>query len=67
MEKDELRQALHLGKIAQVGFVVRDLSQSIKNYQEIIGIGTFTTLELRPEKAYMLRAGSSYPCHCILG
>jgi catechol 2,3-dioxygenase-like lactoylglutathione lyase family enzyme len=53
MEKDALRQVLHLGRIAQVGFVVRDLSQSIKNYQEIIGIGPFTTLELRPEKSFI--------------
>ncbi len=32
-------------------FEVRDLSQSIKNYQEIIGIGAFATLELRPGKS----------------
>jgi hypothetical protein len=51
MDKDALRQALPLGKIAQGGFVVRDPSQSIKNYQEIIGIGPFTTLELHPEKS----------------
>lgn len=53
MDRDDLTQALHLGKIAQVGFVVRNLSQSIKNYQEIIGIGPFTTLELRPKKSFI--------------
>ena len=53
MDKDELKKSLHLGKIAQVGFVVRNLSQSIKTYQETIGIGPFTTFELRPEKSFI--------------
>ena len=53
MVKGDLRETLQLGKIAQVGFVVRNLSQSIKSYQEIIGIGPFTTLELHPKKGFI--------------
>ena len=53
MDKSELAQTLDLGKIAQVGFVVRNLTESIKTYQEIIGIGPFTTVDLRPAKCFV--------------
>ena len=53
MNKEGLKTILNLGKIAQVGFVVQNLSKSIRNYQETIGIGPFTTLELRPEKSFI--------------
>jgi hypothetical protein len=53
MTKDTLKEALNLGKIAQVGCVVKDLSESIKNYQETIGIGPFTIMDLRPTKSYV--------------
>ena len=35
MDKDEFRQALHLGKIAQVGFVVQSNKQVLQ--QEFAG------------------------------
>jgi hypothetical protein len=53
MNKDELKEALRLGKIAQIGCVVRSLSESIKDYEGVIGIGPFTTLELHPEKSFI--------------
>ena len=53
MDKEELKTILHLGKITHVGCVVRNLSKSIENYQETIGIGPFTTLELHPKKSFI--------------
>jgi len=50
MDKSDLAQTLDLGKIAQVGCVVRNLAERIKTYQEIIAIGPFTTVDLRPEQ-----------------
>jgi methylmalonyl-CoA/ethylmalonyl-CoA epimerase len=52
VNKEELRAALHLGKIAQVGCVVRDLSETIENYEKTIGIGPFATFDFRPEKSF---------------
>jgi hypothetical protein len=43
MNKEEIRKALNLGKIGQIGCVVRDLSKTIKKYEEVIGIGPFIT------------------------
>ncbi len=42
MDKAELKTALNLGKVAQIGCVVRDLSKTIKRYEETIGIGPFS-------------------------
>jgi catechol 2,3-dioxygenase-like lactoylglutathione lyase family enzyme len=53
MNKEKLRRALTLGNISQVGCVVRDLSKTIRNYEEIIGIGPFTTLDFRPKKIFI--------------
>jgi len=53
MNKEELKTTLHLGKIAQVGCVVRNLSQAIENYEKIIGIGPFMKLELSPKKSFI--------------
>ena len=39
MDKAELTNALNLGKAAQIGCVVRDVSKTIKHYEETIGIG----------------------------
>lgn len=53
MTRDEFKEALNLGKIGQVGFVVRDLQKTIKNYEEVVGIGPFVTIEFKPEKSYI--------------
>lgn len=52
MNKNELRKTLNLGKICQIGCVVRNVPKTIKNY-EIIGIGPFTTFDFRPEKSFL--------------
>ena len=46
MERD-LKKALNLGKLSQIGIVVRDLQRTIKNYEEIIGIGRSTFIVLQ--------------------
>ena len=53
MTKEGLKEALNLGKIAQVGCVVRDLSRTIENYEKTIGIGPFITFTFRPEKTFI--------------
>ncbi len=53
MTEKEIKEALNLGKIGQVGFVVRDLQKTIKNYEEGFGIGPFVTIEFKPEKSYI--------------
>ena len=53
MTKEELQTVLNLGQFAQVGCVVKDLSRSIRNYEEVIGIGPFSTFEFRPEKTFI--------------
>ncbi len=53
MTQNEFKEALNLGKIGQVGFVVRDLQKAIKNYEEVVGIGPFATIEFKPEKSYI--------------
>ena len=45
MNREKLVTALCPGEIQHVGCVVRDLSKSIKHYEEIIGIGPWTTFE----------------------
>ncbi|MFH2045153.1 MAG: VOC family protein [Pseudomonadota bacterium] len=46
MNQEQLKKSLNLGQIAQIGFVVRDLSKSIENYEKAIGIGPFTILDI---------------------
>ena len=41
MTQKEIKVALNLGKIGQVGCVVRDLQKSIRNYEEVIGDWAF--------------------------
>lgn len=61
MEQAELRSALNLGRAAQIGCVVRDVSQTIKHYEETIGIGPFNVVDFRPEKSFIKgRTGDIY-------
>lgn len=53
MDKEELRTVLGLGKFCQIGFVVRDISKKMKNYEETIGIGPFMTFDFIPEKSFI--------------
>jgi len=53
MEREDLKKALNLGKLSQIGVVVRDLQRTIKNYEEVIGIGPFATIEFKPEKSFV--------------
>lgn len=53
MNTDELAKGLNLGQAAQVGCVVKDLATTIKNYEEVMGIGPFTTFDFRPEKSFI--------------
>jgi hypothetical protein len=53
MERENLKKALNLGKLSQIGVVVRDLQRTIKNYEEVIGIGPFATIEFKPEKSFV--------------
>ena len=53
MNTDELAKGLNLGQVAQVGCVVKDLATTIKNYEDVIGIGPFTTFDFRPEKSFI--------------
>jgi hypothetical protein len=53
MEKEELKKTLNIGTTAQIGCVVRNLSETIKNYEEITGIGPFIRLDFRPEKSFI--------------
>lgn len=55
MEKEELKKTLNLGTVAQIGCVVRNLSETIRNYEEIIGIGPFMTFDFKPEKGFIRR------------
>lgn len=50
---DKLRETLRLGKIGQIGCVVRNLANTIRNYEETIGIGPFMTLDFKPEKNFI--------------
>lgn len=52
--KSQLQKALNVGTIAQIGCVVRDVSKSVENYQEIMGIGPFTTFDFKPEKSFIM-------------
>ena len=61
MDKAELTTALNLGKAAQIGCVVRDVSETIKHYEGTIGIGPFNVIDFRPEKSYVKgRTGAIY-------
>jgi 4-hydroxyphenylpyruvate dioxygenase-like putative hemolysin len=53
MNTDEIATALNLGQVAQVGCVVKDLATTIKNYEEVMGIGPFATFDFRPEKSFI--------------
>jgi hypothetical protein len=53
MNTDQLAKGLNLGQAAQVGCVVKDLATTIKNYEDVIGIGPFTTFDFRPEKSFI--------------
>ncbi|MBI5014817.1 MAG: VOC family protein [Deltaproteobacteria bacterium] len=53
MDAAELATALNLGKIAQIGCVVRSLETSIANYERVLGVGPFLTFDFRPEKGFV--------------
>ncbi len=53
MNTDELVTTLNLGQVAQIGCVVRELSTTVRNYEKVLGIGPFSTIEFRPEKSFI--------------
>lgn len=53
MDKAELKTALNLGQAAQIGCVVRDVSETIKHYEETIGIGPRGSL--KPRKLFIIQ------------
>lgn len=53
MNTDELVTALNLGQVAQIGCVVRELSTTVRNYETVLGIGPFSTIDFRPEKSFI--------------
>lgn len=53
MISKEIRNGLRPGKVVQIGFVVRNLAESVKNYEETVGIGPFTMFNFRPEKSFV--------------
>jgi methylmalonyl-CoA/ethylmalonyl-CoA epimerase len=53
MDSNEIRESLRPGKVAQIGFVVRNLSESVKKYEETIGIGPFMIFKFKPEKSFV--------------
>lgn len=50
---EDFKNALNLGEIAQIGFVVHDLSKSIYNYEQVLGIGPFERFSFQPEKSFI--------------
>lgn len=53
MNTDELVTALNLGQVAQIGCVVKELSTTVRNYETVLGIGPFSTIDFRPEKSFI--------------
>ena len=53
MNENQLRTALNLGKVGQIGCVVRSVSDAVKNYEEVIGIGPFAIFDFKPEKTFI--------------
>jgi hypothetical protein len=50
MDQEALKETLKLGKVCQIGCVVKDLESTIKNYEEVLGIGPFMKNKVIPEK-----------------
>lgn len=46
-------KALNIGTIAQIGFVVRNLDRSIREYERVMGVGPFMVVDFRPEKSFV--------------
>jgi hypothetical protein len=53
MTSKDIQKALNLGVMAQVGCVVRNLAQTIENYEKVIGIGPFMVVDFKPEKTFI--------------
>ncbi len=53
MNTDELVTTLNLGQVAQIGCVVRELSTTVRNYETVLGIGPFSTIDFCPEKSFI--------------
>ena len=53
MDQEALKQALNLGKACQIGCVVKDLEATIKNYEEVLGMGPFMTATVKPERIFI--------------
>jgi len=62
---NEIEKGLRPGKVAQVGFVVGNLSESVKKYEEGIGIGPFTVFRFQPEKSFV--DGRESPIDLMIG
>ena len=53
MDAIGLSRALNVGTIAQIGFVVRNLEKSIREYERVMGVGPFMVVDFRPEKSFV--------------
>jgi methylmalonyl-CoA/ethylmalonyl-CoA epimerase len=53
MDSAMLATQLGLGQMAQVGFVVQDLSKAIEIYEKTVGIGPFAVIDFIPEKSFI--------------
>ena len=53
MKTEQIATQLGLGQMAQVGFVVHDVEKTIKNYENVVGIGPFEIITFAPEKSYI--------------
>ncbi|MBI5445966.1 MAG: VOC family protein [Deltaproteobacteria bacterium] len=53
MDAAAIAKALDIGRLCQIGFVVRNVAESMKNYEETMGVGPFMQVEFRPEKSFV--------------
>lgn len=53
MTRDDVRTALDLGRVAQVGCVVADLEKTAAAYEQTFGIGPFSRFRFSPAKSFV--------------
>jgi len=52
--EEKIRRSLKLPNVSQIGFVVRDLDETVRYYKDILGLGPFVEpeLEIRDKEYY---------------
>jgi hypothetical protein len=53
MGSQGIAKALEVGRLCQIGFVVRSVEDSMQRYEETLGIGPFLKVDFRPEKSFI--------------